>query len=318
MQLQPNGQPWTDQGGNPVHAHGGHIIQHDGWWYWYGEDRRDDAYVACYRSRDLATWEFRRRVLTAASPAAATRVHADLRLKNDNGSKVNVERPKVLYNAKTGKFVMWAHYENGENYRDARACVATCDAPDGDFVYHGSFNPYGQMSRDCTLFLDDDGEAYFLSAARDNADLHVYRLTADFLNVKRHVNVLWQGEYREAPAVFKKDGRYFILSSHCTGWAPNQGKWACGATLDGDFGELADFGDATTFDSQPAFVLPVAGAAGTTYLYWGDRWGYDAGVDLLSQRTPLEHYLTSTYVVLPLRFRADGSPYIENAPRAGF
>lgn len=29
-----------DQNGEPVHAHGGQIIAHEGWYYWLGEDRR--------------------------------------------------------------------------------------------------------------------------------------------------------------------------------------------------------------------------------------------------------------------------------------
>ena len=36
-----------------------------------------------------------------------------------------LERPKVIYNAKTGKFVMWFHLElKGKGYAAARAGVA--------------------------------------------------------------------------------------------------------------------------------------------------------------------------------------------------
>ena len=33
------------------------------------------------------------------------------------------------------------------------------------------------MSRDDTLFKDDDGKAYFISAANENADLMLYELS---------------------------------------------------------------------------------------------------------------------------------------------
>ena len=181
--MQENGKQWYDVQGNTIQAHGGWIIFAEGYYWWYGENRRGNRYVSCYRSTDLETWEFRRNVLTTESRTEAIRHRTDLNLMNA-GRKVNIERPKVLFCRQTGKYVMWAHYENGENYLDARCCIATCDTPDGDFVYHGSFNPYGYMSRDCTLFQDDDGKAYFLSAARDNADLHVYLLSEDLLNVK--------------------------------------------------------------------------------------------------------------------------------------
>ena len=185
-----------------------------------------------------------------------------MQLVNEDGNKVNLERPKVLYNQKTGKFVMWVHYENGKDYHDAAVAVATCDTPDGDFVYHGHFNPYGYMSRDCTLFQDDDGTVYFISASRDNAD----------------------------PAVVKIDRKYYMLSSFCTGWAPNQGKYAVADAMEGDWGTLAEIGDGTTYQSQPAFIIHWNGRV----LYYGDRWGGDGS-----------RYFESGYVVYPLALEGD-------------
>ena len=156
---------------------------------------------------------------------------------------------------------------------------------DGDFTYHGHFNPYGYMSRDCTLFQDEDGTAYFISAARDNADMHVYRLSEDYMNVDALVNRLWQGEYREAPAVTKIGDTYYMLTSFCTGWAPNQGKYAVSDSMEGRWSSLKDIGDATTYHSQPAFILQRDGKV----LYFGDRWGGGG-----------EKYFTSGYVVYPL------------------
>ena len=85
------------------------------------------------------------------------RVRTKLQLISETGGKVNLERPKVLYNKKMEKFVLWVHFENGKDYTDAAIGIAECDTPDGDFVYHGHFNPYGYMSRDCTLFQEEDG-----------------------------------------------------------------------------------------------------------------------------------------------------------------
>lgn len=305
-----NGQFIYDTNGDILHAHGGYIIFHEGYYYWYGENRTDNNYVSCYRSSDLKNWEFRRHVLTTNNPKEYYRVRTGLYLmtdpKHDGGRpprKVNIERPKVLYCEKTGKFVMWAHYENGRDYNDAACCVATCDTPDGEFIYHGHFNPYGYMSRDCTLYKDEDGTAYFISAARDNADLHVYRLTDDYLNVDKLVNILFQGEYREAPAVFKKNGKYYMLSSFCTGWAPNQGCWSVADSMDGKWSLLENFGDKKTFYSQPAFVLPIEKNGETEFIYFGDRWG-----DPFTQ--PFD-YSKTTYVILKIQFTDDNKPYIE-------
>lgn len=273
IKLQQNGTLWRDTDGNELHAHGGHILFHGGFYYWYGEDRRDDIYVSVYRSRDLVNWEFRAHCLTVSSKFEPIAVHTDSSLSHERDGKavkVNIERPKVLYNALTDTFVMWAHYENGLDYSNARICIATSKTPDGEFTYRGSFNPYGKMSRDCTLFSDPvSGDTFFISASRDNADLAVYRLTDDYLNVDEHVRTLFQGEYREAPAMFyrKDNGKYYILTSHCTGWAPNQGKCAMGDAPDGRFSLNTLFGDSTTYRSQPAFVLPYTRENGdVTYL----------------------------------------------------
>ncbi|WP_367128534.1 RICIN domain-containing protein [Saccharothrix sp. HUAS TT1] len=196
--------------------------------------------------------------------------------QSDAGLAVaNIERPKVIYNSATGRFVMWTHKENGS-----------------DYTWHGSFRPLGHMSRDITLFRDDDGAGYMISAARENADLHVYRLTADYRQVESRVRVLWAGSWREAPAMFKRDGVYFLLTSGATGWDPNQQKYATASSVAGTWSALRDIGDGTAYGSQTAFVLPVQGTQTTSYLYLGDRWAgaWDGRVN------------DSRYVWLPLTF----------------
>ena len=298
-----NGEPWLDTDGNVIHAHGGHMLHHDGWWYWYGENRTENNYVSCYRTKDFKFFEFRGNIITTETPTEGYRVQTDLSLagKNADGTihKVNLERPKVLWCERTKKFVLWCHYENGVDYHDARCAVASSDYPDHGFVYHGSFNPFGDMARDCTLFMDGE-DAYFTAASRDNRDLHVWKLTKDFMSVSKLVNNLFQNESREAPAFFKKDGRYYLLTSYCTGWAPNQGKWSSSDSIDGEWEINEKFGDETTFRSQPAFVLEKDGK----FIYFADRWGGNG------------HYNDSTYVVLEIKFREDGSPYIEYSDEA--
>lgn len=47
-----------------------------------------------------------------------------------------LERPKVVYNAKTGKFVMWFHLElKGKGYEAARSGVAVSDTPTGPYRF---------------------------------------------------------------------------------------------------------------------------------------------------------------------------------------
>jgi hypothetical protein len=153
------------------------------------------------------------------------------------------------------------------------------------------------MSRDLTLFRDDDGTGYLISAANENADLHVYRLTPDYLGIESRVQKLFAGSSREAPAMFKRNGVYFLLTSAATGWSPNQQKYATATSVTGTWSGLSNVGDGTTFGSQTAYVLPVQGTQTTSYLYLGDRWAGASG-------GPVND---STYVWLPLTFPSNTS-----------
>lgn len=318
-----NGHFWYDTDGNRIHAHGGWMLKVGNYYYWYGENRTGNNFVSCYRTRDFKSFEFRNHVLTADSRAEEACLRKlDLELRkvsesndprnllrrtDENGLVLaNIERPKVLYCQATGKYVMWMHYETGVDYKAAACAVASCDTPDGDFVYHGSFRPFGNEARDCTVF-EADGEAYFAASSRGNRDLYVYRLTEDYMNVEDTVKVLFQGQMREAPAFFSRNGQHYLLTSECTGWRPNQGGAA--VTREGKMGGrwslISPFGDETTFHSQMAFVLPVQENGVTEYYYFGDRWGGSG-----------ELYFNSTYVVLKIHFDKNDMPYVEYSEEA--
>ena len=47
-----NGETWYDTDGNILHAHGGHMLKWEDYWYWYGENRTDNRYVSVYKSGD--------------------------------------------------------------------------------------------------------------------------------------------------------------------------------------------------------------------------------------------------------------------------
>ncbi|MGQ4384927.1 RICIN domain-containing protein [Streptomyces sp. SAS_270] len=277
-----NGTQFTDSSGSAVHAHGGGVIKVGSYYYWFGEHRNADntfQYVDAYRSTDLKNWEFRNHVLSQSSASEL--------------ATANIERPKVMYNASTGKFVMWMHKENGTDYSEARAAVAVSDTVDGNYTYRGSFRPLGDsMSRDITVFVDSDGAGYMASAANENYDLHLYRLTADYTGIASLVANPWPGGHREAPALFKRGGVYFMLTSGATGWSANQQQYATATSPAGPWSAMTNVGDSTAFNSQTAYVLPVQGTSGTSYLYMGDRWGNSFGGTVNDSR----------YVWLPLTF----------------
>ncbi len=258
-----NGGYWLDTEGNRIEAHGAGLIRTEDAWYWIGEDKSHNSgtfkAVNCYRSTNLSDWEFRHAIITR-----------DTSIELDAADRI-IERPKVIYNDATKKYVMWLHWE-GENYATAEAGVFTSDTVDGDYVQVRHFRPNDRMSRDDTLFKDDDGTAYFLSASNENADLSLYDLTDDYTNMKSQMLTLWPDSYREAPALMKASDRYFMITSGATGWDPNQAKYSTATSMGGPWSSLANLGDGTTYDTQSTFVLPVQGTKTTTYVYLGDRW----------------------------------------------
>ncbi|MBN1652957.1 MAG: family 43 glycosylhydrolase [Deltaproteobacteria bacterium] len=274
-----NGEYWSDIDGERIQAHGGGFIQVDDTWYWIGEDKSHNQAgfrgVNCYASRNLVDWEFRNAIITRTT-------HPDL-----NTSDRIIERPKVIYNDATGQYVMWLHWE-GQNYADAEAGVFYCDTVCGDYALYRHFRPNNNMSRDGTLFKDDDGTAYFISAANENADLIIYELQDDYLDIERQVTTLWISSWREAPAVFKQADRYYLITSGATGWDPNQARYASASSIDGPWSPLQSIGDGVTYDSQPAYAIPYIGSVTTTFIYAGDRW----------QDPDLE---SSKYIWLPIK-----------------
>lgn len=86
--------------------------------------------VSCYPSKDLWTWKNEGIVLAAEE---TNEIH-------DLYKSSIIERPKVIYNEKMGKFVMWMHIDDA-NYTKASIGVAISDYPSGPFDYLNSQRP---------------------------------------------------------------------------------------------------------------------------------------------------------------------------------
>ena len=201
------GQVWLDTDGVPIQAHGGGILYQEGTYYWFGENKAgttgpgllDDLHrvdvigINCYSSRDRYNWQNQGVVLPAQPGDPAGDLHP---------SKV-VERPKVLYNGATGKYVMWLHIDTAD-YALSRAGVAVGDSPLGPYRYLGSIRPHGAMSRDMTVFQDDDGEAYLVFASDSNRTMRIARLTGDYLGPCGRVARALENRFRVAAAALRR------------------------------------------------------------------------------------------------------------------
>ena len=331
------GELWLDDKGVHINAHGGGILHRDGVYYWYGEHKTEgtsgnvaNVGFRCYSSRNLRDWKNEGIVLHVMPEGSGHELEKGCIM----------ERPKVIHNPKTGKYVMWFHYEpKGVEYAGARSGLAVGDSPVGPFeflrtlrpnaghfprnyperlkqapvaasgsgTYSGGHLPVhpdslnivkrdfeaGQMARDMTLFVDDDGTAYHIYASEENSTLHVSRLTDDYLSHDGVYARFFVGRFMEAPAMFKRAGKYYLLMSGCSGWLPNAGRSAVADSIFGPWRELGNpfvgADSALSFHSQSTYVLPLTRGGETRFIYMGDRW------------TP-KNAIDGRYIWLPVRF----------------
>ncbi len=220
-----NGVIWKDIDGNDIQAHGGCIIKHKGTYYWYGEHkgadncpdttRVDVIGVSCYSSHDLVSWKYEGLVFESDKTDPKSYIHF---------SKV-LERPKVIYNEKNDNFVLWMHIDSAD-YTYAGVGIAVSKTPTGRFELLSVKVPNRQDSRDMTIYKDIDGKAYLVHSKDWNKTLNIARLNDDCTDLDGYYVSVLPDQEREAPALFYHDGMYYMISSGCTGWAPNAALFA--------------------------------------------------------------------------------------------
>jgi hypothetical protein len=256
------GEPWLDDRGQRIQAHGGGVVLWKGTYYWFGEDRTpsndpEKRYVACYSSTDLVHWKFRRQVLALSDPEHL-------------GPNWVLERPKVFPNPRTGKFVLYAHLDSG--YRVARVAVAISDRIDGDYRYVKSFRPLDKESRDIGQFIDDDGTAYLIFESRPTKGFFIAKLSDDYLSVEKEASFIQAP--LEGGALVHVNGMYYVLGSHLSGWSPNPNVYATARSISGPWTEFKDIAppETRTYGSQSTMLLKIGGSKKTTVIFMGDIW----------------------------------------------
>ncbi len=141
----------------------------------------------------------------------------------------------------------------------------------------------GQMARDMTLFVDDDDKAYHIYSSEDNSTLHISQLSEDYLSHSGKYKRFFPSKFNEAPTMMKtSSGKYFIISSGCTGWNPNAARSAMADNIFGPWEELynpcVSTDSLTTYNSQSTFILPVQGVK-DAFILIADRWNPKNPID---------------------------------------
>lgn len=319
MDTWKHGEPdefvdWYDTEGNIINASDGGVIYADGKYHWYGQALRDlpnksdgissggvgTVGVVMYESDDLRHWQYEG-VILACSDDPTSELYAPMRF----------ERPKIIYNEKTKQYVLWCHYVrrpgiHGFESGQGEAGVAVCDTVNGSYRWLGTTRPVDEhgLVRDCTLYKDIDGSAYFVydrdvsrvSGKKLDRCIYIVKLSDDYLSCTseyRRIDVAFQ---REAPAIVYRDGYYYMITSGLTGWEYNEAKYFRSRELLGEWEDMGDpcVGDVdgNTFCTQTTAIFSVEGRK-DCYIHMAERHNFK------------HSFLHSSYIWLPICFADD-------------
>eukprot|EP00039_Didymoeca_costata_P029595 m.25384 g.25384 ORF g.25384 m.25384 type:complete len:365 (-) comp7701_c0_seq2:32-1126(-) len=326
--------PRRDTDGNIVNAHDGQIVSENGTYYWFAA-----GYLNCtewpgmngcqgcsihhtsigpgcgcgfeaatavnlYTSSDLASWTF----------------HGNVLPLNQRPANTSLFSPRAIYNDHTKNWVLWYNYVPNYSY-----AVATSLSPFGPFVTknasagasfrYGNPPGYPPNSRigDFSLFKDDDGTGYMLYSHDPSPDGHgnnyklsVARLSIDFLasswNPKTQQGESLSVSGFEAPAMFKRNGIYYTLTSSGCCYC-GEGGVVYVHTAQHPLGPYVaqnapiSFNNASTGLQTQGQQTTVTKTLSGSYIWQGDRW----------QSAP-DHIKAHDFQFwYPLQFESDGS-----------
>lgn len=288
--------------GDAIDAHDGEITYFNGTYYLYGTSydcgfewgNKDAPFCGfkVYASKDLKTWDYKGYLFDAQTKQWQCRC---------NGKTYGCFRPHVIFNKKTKRYVLWVNvYDNRVGYR-----VFTASKPTGPFkevkephlAVNSDMPTAGLNNGDHDLFVDDDGTAYLAYTDwRKKGAIVIEKLSDDYLTgTGQYVDSVTNGA-TEAPAMFKREGRYYILYSD-----PNCGY--CGGTgtsyktASSPLGPWSQPVKITnnSCGGQPSFVSVIKYNAKTIYVYGSDLWNNGAKNEALAN-----------YFWTPLEFNANG------------
>lgn len=301
-------QHWNDTNGARIEAHAAGMLQSplDERWYWFGESRKgkhDKEGVNCYSAANIAgPWKNEGQILQ----------QGDIKVPGKEGPWI-VQRPKVIFNNMTKKFVLYFHLDQPKHrdglqlggYQFRHVGTATADHAAGPYTWIRGYQPDGIPSLDMNLFMDPlDGQAYLIRDC-EHKFVGISRLTSDYLNT---TGIISKVEKSEGMAMFRlKNGTYYLISSHLTGWTPNPLiVWRSTKTkLDGT--KWTNLGNptnnSTSFNTQPTYVIQYTPTQGKPYyVYLADDWMHCPNAD--GTNGPL---INACYIWLPIRMDSDSS-----------
>jgi hypothetical protein len=268
------GEVWLDTSGKPIQAHAGSVIAVGDTYYWYGENKEfttgatdiESWGIRFYRSKDLYNWEDLGPIIPPdeADPTSPL------------SPKVFPERPHILFNPRTGKYVCWIKIR-GMTQAQFRTVMIAEQITGPWTMVHRELRPAGMAAGDFDLVVDDQTGKAYMYFEHEHKEVVCIELTDDYTNVTdkftRHFPRVAPNS-REGIACFQRGGKLYLTSSGLTGYFPNPSEVAVADTYHGPFTDLGDLhpSDAsrTSFGSQISDIFKVPGK--DLHIAVADRW----------------------------------------------
>ncbi len=275
------GQVWLDTTGERIQAHGGAVIYENGTYYWYGENKKyTDGKngiwtwgLNIYSSKDLCNWKHEGYLIPPVLDDPNSAMFPTKR----------VDRPHIVKNEKTGKYVCWIKLSGPE----AAFTIWQSDSLIGGYeMVENLYNPGGYKIGDFDLIADkESGNAYIYFDA-DHKSTVCMKLTDDYLHadceVSRSYENLMPPFTREAQSLFEANGRKYMITSSMSGYVPNRSDCAVSDSWESVFRSIGDphvnDDSCASFNSQISKVFKVEGTD-DLHIAMADRWLSDYHVD---------------------------------------
>ena len=269
------GKEWLDTNGKRIQAHGGSVIYVDGTYYFYGENKeKTDGKngiwhwgVRCYSSKDLYNWTDLGVIIPPDLEDETSPLHPSQ----------GMDRPHIIYNEKTGKFVCWIKIIQKDGLQTQTIWIADKITGPYEMVRKG-FEPLGMSAGDFDLVVAPDKKAYYYFE-KVHSETICADLTDDYVDVTGNYSTHFQHPHppyvREATAHFTYNGKQYLITSGTTGYHPNPSEVAVAESYHGPFRVLGNphrnDRSNTSFHSQISSVFKVPGKK-NLYIACADRW----------------------------------------------
>lgn len=269
------GQVWLDTEGKRIQAHAGSVFFENDTFYWYGENKEKTVPgngilhwgMRCYSSQDLYNWRDEGLMIPPDLENERSPLHPSAK----------AERPHVLKNPHTGKYVCWLKVIGKDGSQTETVLVA--DRLMGPYtLVESGLRPLGMNAGDFDLVQAGDGKGYYYFE-RVHSELICADLTDSYTGVTGYYTTHFPKpsppDVREAPAYFTRGHKHYLLTSGTTGYHPNPSEAAIADTFHGPWSEIGDLhpedASRTSYGSQISAVFRHPGKR-DLYIAMGDRW----------------------------------------------